>query len=203
MRTLEYSISNSESFPEKKEERVKYRFKIIVLGDPEVGKTSLVLRYTKNAFKRSYFPTIGVNISEKTMRAYNSIVQFIVWDIAGQTKFQITRRPFYKGAQGVLLVFDQTNLESFYNLSNWYQDILRERDEDRDLQMCGLILGNKSDLVDERKISKESAIKFAKELNFGYIETSALTGENVEQSFKTIAETLLKALKERVRMPKV
>ena len=192
MRMLEYSSSMSESFPEKKIEKITYRFKIIVLGDPEVGKTSLVLRYTKNAFRRSYLPTIGVNVSEKTMKVNNVVVQFVVWDIAGQTKFQITRRPFYKGAQGVLLVFDQTNLESFYNLSNWYQDIMREREDDDDSQLYGLILGNKSDLVSERKVSKENAIKFAQELNFGYIETSALTGDNVEQTFKTMAEALSK-----------
>ena len=107
------------------EEVSNYVFKIIVCGDAEVGKTSLVLRFTDNAFNRRYLPTLGTNISEKILKVRGVIIQLILWDIAGQKKFQRMRRHFYSGANGVILVFDLTRMNTFNNISATFQDIKR------------------------------------------------------------------------------
>ncbi|MHA1292152.1 MAG: Rab family GTPase [Promethearchaeota archaeon] len=192
LRKKEIAEKDSDAFPDadKGEQRFDYRFKVIVCGDPSVGKTSTVLRFTYNAFTRTYLPTIGVNISEKNITVNNLNVQLVIWDIAGQTKFQTMRKHFYQGAEGIFLIFDLTYEKSFNNVANWYKDIFKNLKKDS--QVIGYLIGNKTDLVDERVIKKENAENLANEINFEYIETSALTGENVNLAFYNIAETLLK-----------
>jgi len=186
----EKTTSELEAFPEEKikDELLEYNFKIVVCGDPGVGKTSTILRLTDNAFMRTYIPTLGVSISERLMKLGDKHVNLILWDITGQSKWEIMRRHFYKGTDAVILIFDLTNHKSFESVSNWYNDIKKyEKD------LIGLIFGNKEDLLYERKIPTEEVIKIAKTLNLEYIETSALTGKNIEQSFYKVAETLFKS----------
>jgi len=185
----EKTTSELEAFPEEKikEELQESNFKIVVCGDPGVGKTSTILRLTDNAFMRTYVPTLGVSISERLMALGDKHVNLILWDIAGQSKFELMRRHFYKGTDAVILIFDLTNRTSFESVSNWFNDIKKyEKD------LTGLIFGNKEDLLDERKIPTGEALKIAETLNLEYIETSALTGKNIEQSFYKLAETLFK-----------
>ncbi|MBA7514813.1 hypothetical protein ES705_06848 [subsurface metagenome] len=186
----EKSTSELKAFPEEKikEELQESNFKIVVCGDPGVGKTSTILRLTDNAFMRTYVPTLGVSISERLMNIGDKHINLILWDIAGQSKFEIMRRHFYKGTDAVILIFDLTNPISFESVSNWFNDIKKyEKD------VTGLIFGNKEDLVEQRKIQTEEALKIAETLNLEYIETSALTGKNIEQSFYKLAETLFKS----------
>ncbi len=190
----EKSTSELEAFPEEAKtegRKLGYHFKIVVCGDPGVGKTSTILRFTDHAFMRTYIPTLGVSISEKNIKVNNDYVNLILWDIAGQSKFEVMRRHFYKGAEGVILIFDLTNLKSFESITNWYNDILKNIKMLKE-DLIGFILGNKEDLINERNILSENAKKIAKELNLKYIETSALTGKNVEESFYKLAETLIK-----------
>ena len=186
----EKTTSELEAFPEEKikEELQESNFKIVVCGDPGVGKTSTILRLTDNAFMRTYIPTLGVSVSERLMKLGDKHANLVLWDIAGQAKFEIMRRHFYKGTDAVILIFDLTNRQSFESVSNWVNDI---RKYEKDL--IGLILGNKEDLVGERKILTEEALKLAESLNLEYVETSALTGKNIEQSFYKVAETLFKS----------
>ncbi len=186
----EKTTSELEAFPEEKikEELQESNFKIVVCGDPGVGKTSTILRLTDNAFMRTYVPTLGVSISERLMNIGDKHINLILWDIAGQSKFEIMRRHFYKGTDAVILIFDLTNPKSFESVYDWFNDIKRyEKD------VTGLIFGNKEDLVEQRKIQTEEALKLAETLNLEYIETSALTGKNIEQSFYKAAETLYKS----------
>ncbi|MFX1449208.1 MAG: Rab family GTPase [Promethearchaeota archaeon] len=192
LREAEISAEETEAFPavpEGEEKGKSYRFKIIVCGDPGVGKTSTVLRFTDRAFKRTYIPTIGVNISEKKIDLSKNIgVVYILWDIAGQSKFSRMRKHFYQGADGLLLIFDLTRLKTLNSIPDWYKDIKNYLKKD----IQGFIVGNKNDLVDNRQIKEKSALKIAKELNLGYIETSALTGENIDDAFFKLAELLRK-----------
>ena len=184
--------SELEAFPEEKiEEEVKslYNFKLVVCGDPGVGKTSTILRFTDDAFKRTYIPTLGVNISEKNLKISNNLVKLVLWDIAGQEKFDVMRHHFYKGLEAVILIFDLTNPISFESIPHWYRDIKNFIKSESDL--IGFILGNKEDLTNKRKINKEEAIKLAKNFNLEYIEISALTGKNVESSFNRIANAII------------
>jgi len=187
LRTKEYT----EEFPEKKirkEEVINYQFKIIVVGDPMVGKTSLILRFTENAFKRTYISTLGVHVSDRVIRLKDSNIQLVIWDLAGQAKFEVMRTAFYKGVKGILLVFDLTNADSFNNIKSWYNDIMKYANSRE--KPIGFILGNKSDLHNEKVVSAEQAFKLADELNLIYFETSALTGDNVVKSFEELAEAL-------------
>jgi small GTP-binding protein len=183
----------AEAFPEVKvdgKSAFEYSFKVVVCGDPGVGKTSTILKFTDDVFKRTYIATLGVSINEKRLEINNKYVVFILWDIAGQTKFELMRRHFYKGAEAVILIFDLTSRKTFENVVKWYKDIKRHLRLETD-EMIGFILGNKEDLLNERKITYEEASKLAKELNLTYIETSALTGKNIESCFFRLAKNII------------
>ncbi|NVM31092.1 MAG: GTP-binding protein [Candidatus Helarchaeota archaeon] len=194
LRSTEIPDEETAAFPTVKEEApelTRYRYKLIVCGDPSVGKTSTILRFTDNAFKRTYIPTIGVNLSEKFLEYEDASIKFVIWDIAGQSKFEKMRSYFYKGADGLLLVFDLTAPESFKNIPHWYEDIK----DYLKTNLRGLILGNKNDLIDQREVQKDQIEKLTKKLRLDYYETSALTGENVNESFTKMAELLYKKAK--------
>jgi len=173
-------------------EDIVYNFKIVVCGDPGVGKTSTILRFTDDAFVRTYIPTLGVNISEKNVEVNKIKVKLILWDIAGQIKFEAMRRHFYKGAEAVIFIFDLTNRKSFESIPNWYKDVERNIIHIED-EIIGFILGNKEDLSDQRTINFEESSLFAEKLNLEYVETSALTGKNVEEIFFKLTKTLLRS----------
>jgi len=192
-------IHNSEAFPEKEkdyEKSVDFKAKIVVVGDPGVGKTSTILRFTDNAFKRSYIPTMGTNITEKSFRVKDNVIELILWDLAGQSKFELMRKHFYQGSEAVILIFDLTNPKTFESITQWFKDI--EENLIIDHKLIGCIFGNKSDLATERKIGNNEAQKLASQLKLDYFETSALTGRNVENAFYNIAEKIIK-----VRKPKI
>jgi len=184
---------------EVSDEDLDYRFKIIIVGDRGVGKTSIALRFTDNAFNRTYLQTVGVNVTKKNFKINGSNIQLIIWDIAGQAKFEIMRKNFYEGAEGIFLVFDLTVPRSLENISEWYQDIKQTMKNFG--RAVGFIIGNKNDLVDERNVDKAEAQSVANGLTLEYIETSALTGDKIEASFTKLAEMLLK-LKETASTPK-
>ena len=195
LKNQELSDQKSQEFPEDPSDlydTTEYSFKVIIVGDPEVGKTSITLRFTNKAFLRTYIPTLGVNITDKNIRVDHSKIKVIIWDIAGQSKFQTTRKNFYRGAEGIIMVFDLTKRKSFDNLSEWYKDVKKTLNFENDF--VGFLLGNKKDLKNERTVKMEEAELLANKLNLRYIETSALTGENVMFIFHKIGEILLSNL---------
>ncbi|MHA1273963.1 MAG: Rab family GTPase [Promethearchaeota archaeon] len=189
LKNQELAKKEEEAFPEADKQSIDYRFKVIVCGDPTVGKTSLILRFTYNAFTRTYMPTIGTSISEKNININGKLVQLIIWDIAGQSKFEKMRRHFYQGAEGVLLVFDITFKRSFENIKRWFEDIKRNLGQDK--KLIGFIIGNKVDLKNQREVNREEAEKLSQDLGLEFFETSALTGENVNEMFYKIAQELV------------
>nr|MDO8119035.1 GTP-binding protein [Candidatus Sigynarchaeota archaeon] len=184
----ETADSSATAFAEQDEDLSKNRFKykIIVCGDAAVGKTSLILQFTNNAFTRSYLPTIGVNVSNKLVSIDNLTVTFVLWDVAGQQKFNLFRKQFYQGSNGIIVVYDITNAESFKSVSLWHADIKKIADD-----VPGLIIGNKKDLEEQRAVSKEDLAKLGESLGMMAVETSALTGENVRESFKSLGSAML------------
>ncbi|MFX1449207.1 MAG: Rab family GTPase [Promethearchaeota archaeon] len=190
LKSQEISTEDEDAFPRSEEEqsgKYKFRFKIIVCGDPMVGKTSIILRFTDHAFKRTYISTVGVNITEKIIKYKDAEIELVIWDLAGQAKFQTMRKHFYRGADAQLLIFDLTSPESFKSIPKWDLDIKRYL---TDKKILGYILGNKSDLVEERKINQKKGLELGNKLGYGYIETSALNGENIDEVFYKIGEYL-------------
>ncbi|MFX1448882.1 MAG: Rab family GTPase [Promethearchaeota archaeon] len=194
----EYLASKSEYISTKEEPSIviyndnqieKRKFKVVVLGDPRVGKTSTILRFTDNVFMRAYIPTMGLNITQKIFNIENNIVELVLWDIGGQTKFELIRKKFYEGASILLIFFDLTNPMSFANVSKWHQDIKNYMKNNQALK--GYLIGNKNDLVKKRFVSESDAIKLAFALDLEYLEISALTGYNVEMAFHKVARKLL------------
>jgi small GTP-binding protein len=170
---------------------VAYKFKICVVGDPTVGKTSLMLKYTEKKFNELYIPTVGVQVPIKQvpvkLRGIETLVDLNIWDIAGHVKFQKIRKIFYEGAQAILVLFDSTNQKSFDSGVNyWIGDIRNVANP------YGILIGNKIDLEKERVISEDQGRSKAESFLVDYMETSAKTGEGVEDVFKLLTEKLLK-----------
>ena len=154
--------------------------------------TSTILRFTDKAFTKNYLPTLGVNISEKFIKIGDELVSLTLWDIAGQEKFNRMRKHFYQGVDGMLLVFDLTRPESFNNIDEWYEDI--KKNAEVNYELVGFMIGNKQDLIDERKVIRDNAISLTKKLNLDYFETSALTGHNINEVFFKIARDIIETI---------
>ena len=168
-----------------------YRFKFIIIGDHEVGKTSLVRRFVENKFSEDYRATIGLNIMSHSFDLYGNNVKIALYDVGAQKYFKRFRKTYYNGAQAAFIVFDLTNKDTFENIETWFKE-LDQFIENQDLPV--VIVGNKKDLEDERTVSYQEGVEYVNELSqkdpnskISYIETSALTGENVEDAFSLIA----------------
>jgi len=182
---------NSKEFPKTQEQskEADFAFKNIIIGDPAVGKTSMILQFTNKAFRISYLPTIGAQISEKSIFLHDTEFQMILWDLAGQSKFQKIRSNYYKGAQCVIMVFDLTKTESFENIKKWYSDVKNYFRNFNELEV--ILCGNKCDLKEEIQISQEEALSLSAELNIDYLETSAQNGKNIDKIFDTIINNMI------------
>lgn len=191
LRSKEAYKTKAEPFPDgalQLDKLVDYKFKISICGDPGVGKTSTILRFTDNAYSRRYIPTMGIQISDKLFNINERTAELVIWDIAGQSKFETVRHHFYQGSDAIVLIFDMTNPQSFESMKDWYQDYKKYTDSKA---IIGYLFGNKSDLFSERKVDKNLAKQLADELKLDYIEISALTGKNVENSFYQITKKLM------------
>ncbi|MFX0059635.1 MAG: GTP-binding protein [Candidatus Hodarchaeota archaeon] len=188
-----------------------YRFKFIVIGDHEVGKTSIIRMFVEGNFLDEYRATIGLNILSHDFIAFGNKISIMLWDIGAQKYFKRYRKTYYDGAQAAFIVFDLTNRESFNNVTYWH-DELKEFLENKDLPI--IIIGNKTDIAEKRVVSYEEGIQLAKDLSaltsfsetttmsdysdlsdiensshtkISYIETSAKTGERIQDAFNLIS----------------
>ena len=158
----------------------KYIVKILTLGDTSVGKSSIVLRFSDNDFNDNQFATIGIDFKTKYIKMGDSSVKVLIWDTAGQEKFQNIAKQYYKGANGVLLIYDVGNRKSFDRVEFWLKE-LKENNRIDELFIC--LVGNKIDLEDKRVISTEEGEKYAKNNNINFMEVSAKSGEGITDLF--------------------
>lgn len=170
-----------------------YNFKILLLGDAAVGKTSLVQRFVHDRFDSSYLMTIGMEPSEKHVDLKDGTrVALSIWDLAGQERFRFIRHTFYKGAKAALIVFDLTRSATLKSVQKWNKEVIDNCGSD----VVRILVGNKEDLKKEIAISKkecdEANTKIKSE---SVILTSALTGNQVDEAFTKIAESLVKQAK--------
>ena len=178
------------SMPKAITEAMKFTFKVVILGDGGVGKTSLLNRFVEKSFDQDYKSTIGTNIMRVDYKIMEKItVGFALWDLAGQQFFQRVRQMYLTGCQAALFVYDVTRPETLYSLKNWKNELLSVMGS---TDVKSLMVGNKADLTDQRKVTFEEGKKVADELGLSYLETSAKTGENVHRAFGAIAFLLIK-----------
>ena len=161
----------------------KYIIKLLTLGDTTVGKSSIVLRFAENRFDDNQFATIGIDFKTKYTKYRDSSVKVLIWDTAGQEKFQNIAKQYYKGANGVLLIYDISKRKSFERVDFWLKE-LKDNNKIEDLFIC--LVGNKIDLEDRREIRTEEGESYAKNNNIKFLEVSARSGKNISQLFDLI-----------------
>ena len=168
-----------------------YLFKYIIIGDTGVGKSCLLLQFTDSRFRNDHDLTIGVEFGAKIVNIENKSIHLQIWDTAGQESFRSITRGYYRGAAAALLTFDITRRETFISLGKW----LEETKNNGNPNMIIVLVANKIDLDSQRVVSREEAEKFAKENKLLYIEASAKTAFNVNETFlRTGKEVLMKIL---------
>ena len=168
----------------------KFIVRILTIGYTDVGKTSILVRFTKDQFSDKYVSTIGIDFKSKPLKIGNTIVKVTVFDTAGQEKYKGIVKSFYNKANGVILAFDLTDKESFSRIDYWVEELKQHKGSE---ELYIVLVGNKKDRNEERQVSYEEALKFAEDNNFGgYFEVSAKTGEGINELFIDVAKGALK-----------
>lgn len=163
-----------------------YLYKLLLIGDSGVGKSCLLLRFADNTYTESYISTIGVDFKVRTIELDKKTIKLQIWDTAGQERFRTITSSYYRGAHGIIVVFDVTDQVSYNNVKQWLKEIERYACEN----VNKLLVGNKCDLDDKRQVAQETAKEFAEDLQISYIETSAKNATNVDETFIKIAEEI-------------
>ena len=168
-----------------------YLFKYLIIGNSGVGKSCLLIRFTDDKYEEGYVTTIGVDFKIKTLIIEGKSVKLQIWDTAGQERFRNIVSSYYKGAHGIMMVYDITDLESFRNLDLW----LKEIEKNASKNVYKILIGNKNDMEKERKVSFEKGMEFADLHGMKFFETSAKENKNVEEAFKEMTKDIINSLK--------
>jgi len=160
-----------------------YLFKLLLIGDSGVGKSCLLLRFADDTYTESYISTIGVDFKIRTIELEGKTIKLQIWDTAGQERFRTITSSYYRGAHGIIIVYDVTDEESFVNVKQWLSEIDRYASEN----VHRLLVGNKSDMTTKKVVDYTRAKEFADQLGIAFLETSAKNATNVEQAFLTMA----------------
>ncbi|KAK5873477.1 hypothetical protein PBY51_018514 [Eleginops maclovinus] len=164
--------------------------KLLLIGDSGVGKTCLLFRFSEDAFNTTFISTIGIDFKIRTIELDGKKIKLQIWDTAGQERFRTITTAYYRGAMGIMLVYDVTNEKSFDNIRNWIRNI--EEHASSDVER--MVLGNKCDMNDQRQVSKERGEKLAIDCGIKFLETSAKSGINVEEAFFTLGGDIMSRL---------
>lgn len=162
-------------------------YKTVIIGNSGVGKSAILVRFVENQFSEHYLATIGVDFRFKTIQVDGKNVKFQIWDTAGQERFRTITSAYYRGSQGILLVFDLTDLLSFENICKfWMNEVETYAEKDA----IFFLIGNKSDISDQRQVPQDKINQFCSEKKLTYMECSAKEGENIKEIFLQLARKL-------------
>merc|ERR1719240_169224 len=160
-----------------------YLFKLLLIGDSGVGKSCLLLRFADDTYTESYISTIGVDFKIRTIDLDGKTVKLQIWDTAGQERFRTITSSYYRGAHGIIIVYDVTDKESFNNVKHWINEIDKYAADG----VNKLLVGNKCDLASKKVVAYDEAKELADSLGVRFMETSAKNAHNVEQAFQIMA----------------
>lgn len=173
-----------------------YLFKLLLIGDSGVGKSCLLLRFADDTYTDSYISTIGVDFKIRTVEVESKTVKLQIWDTAGQERFRTITSSYYRGAHGIIVVYDCTDQKSFDNLTTWLGEIKKYASESVNI----ILVGNKNDLTDKKVIGTDAALQFATENKLELLEASAKDSTNVEAAFMKMAKDIkLRMAKDSVK----
>ena len=175
-------------FSKLKMAKIDAKYKILILGDSTVGKTCFLTRYTDNTFQEEYLASIGMDYKIKSYEKEDgNSIKLYIWDTAGQDRFRSITRNYYKGADGIILIYDITNEESFNNVKHWINSIKEEAPD----KVVIILVGNKVDDEENRKIKKENGEKISQEFKLPFFECSAKADINVNSAFEALIKKLI------------
>ncbi|CAK0793014.1 unnamed protein product [Prorocentrum cordatum] len=177
---------------EKEKDQYDYLFKFIIIGDAGAGKSCLLHQFIENRYKKGSSHTIGVEFGSKIIHVGGRNIKLQIWDTAGQERYRSVTRSYYRGAAGALIVYDITNRDSYNHLVNWLQDARTLARADTSI----ITVGNKCDMKDKRAVTFLEASRCAQENDILFLETSALTGEGVEDVFIKVARVILNKIED-------
>lgn len=168
-----------------------YLFKLVLIGDSGVGKSCLLLRFADDSFTETYVSTIGVDFRFRTLDIDGKQIKLQIWDTAGQERFRTITSAYYRGADGIIVVYDITHRESFEHVDDWLREASRYAKEG----VMKMIVGNKSDRDADRQVSVEDGSQLADKNGMEFIETSSRNATNVDAAFRLIAQQLIQLKK--------
>ena len=170
------------------EDSYEMMFKVVLVGDSFVGKTNIMSKYLKNEFHEDSKATVGVEFGSKQFNIEGHAIKAQIWDTAGQERYKAITSAYYKGAKGAFVVYDITRKASFDSIDKWVSDLTSAADK----KLTIVVIGNKSDLEDQRQITKEQGEEKSRKLDVAFMETSAFSGENLDKAFEMMMNEIFK-----------
>ncbi|KRW98601.1 P-loop containing nucleoside triphosphate hydrolase [Pseudocohnilembus persalinus] len=162
-------------------------FKLLLIGNSGVGKSCMLMRYSENSFTNNFYNTIGVDFKIKSLQIEDRNIKLQIWDTAGQDRFRTITNSYYRGAHGILIVYDITDKESFENVRTWCSEIEKHAQEN----VNKMLVGNKCDQQEKRQVTYDQGMELAKQFKMPYMETSAKNAHNIDLCFTTITRNIL------------
>ncbi|KAI5099311.1 ras-related protein Rab-3A [Silurus meridionalis] len=169
-----------------------HMFKILIIGNSSVGKTSFLFRYAEESFTPAFVSTVGIDFKVKTIYRNDQKIKLQIWDTAGQERYRTITTAYYRGAMGFILMYDITNEESFSAVQDWSTQIKTYSWENAQV----LLVGNKCDLEEERIITVDRGRELSQQLGLGFLEASAKANMNVKQTFECLVDLICERMKE-------
>ena len=176
------------------EDNYEMMFKVVLVGDSFVGKTNIMSKYLKDEFHEDSKATVGVEFGSKQFTIEGHSIKAQIWDTAGQERYKAITSAYYKGAKGAFVVYDITRKTSFESIDRWVNDLTAAADK----KITIVVIGNKSDLEDQRQITKEQGEEKSAKLEVAFLETSALSGENLDKAFELMMNEIYKKCHEEM-----
>uniref|UniRef100_A0A672QBV4 small monomeric GTPase n=1 Tax=Sinocyclocheilus grahami TaxID=75366 RepID=A0A672QBV4_SINGR len=172
---------------ESTDQNFDYMFKILIIGNSSVGKTSFLFRYADDSFTPAFVSTVGIDFKVKTIYRNDKRIKLQIWDTAGQERYRTITTAYYRGAMGFILMYDITNEDSFNAVQDWY-----------DSAYVLLLVGNKCDMEDDRVVASERGRQLSEQLGFMFFEASAKDNINVKQTFERLVDIICERMTENL-----